>query len=92
MIETSIKKLRDPFILVENGVYYAYGTGVPDMTDWNDTVYACFKNVSGKLDGEWTRLPQIYLVMSSYTSLIYKKSLGIQFQDSHVAGHQPFAN
>jgi len=61
MIETSIKKLRDPFILVENGVYYAYGTGVPDMTDWNDTVYACFKNVSGKLDGEWTRLPQIYV-------------------------------
>ena len=56
MIETSIKKLRDPFILVENGIYYAYGTGVPDMTDWNDTVYACFKNESGKLDGEWTRL------------------------------------
>ena len=26
MIETSIKKLRDPFILVENGVYEAYGT------------------------------------------------------------------
>ena len=26
MIETRIKKLRDPFILVENGVYEAYGT------------------------------------------------------------------
>lgn len=61
MIETSIKKLRDPFILVENGVYYAYGTGVSNMTDWNDTSYACFKNVSGRLDGEWTRLPQIYV-------------------------------
>ena len=61
MIESSIKKLRDPFILVEGGVYYAYGTGVPDMTDWNDTSYACYKNTSGRLDGEWARLPQIYV-------------------------------
>ena len=27
MIETNIKELRDPFVLVENGVYYMYGTG-----------------------------------------------------------------
>ena len=39
------KKLRDPFILVENGVYYAYGTG-----------WKCFKNTSGKLDGAFKKI------------------------------------
>lgn len=38
------KKLRDPFILVEDGVYYAYGTG-----------WKCFINKSGKLDGTWKK-------------------------------------
>ena len=45
MIVSSIKQLRDPCILVENGVYYAYGTG-----------WVCYKNTSGKLDGEWKSL------------------------------------
>ena len=41
-IESSIDCLRDPFIVVENGVYYAYGTG------W---VY--YKNASGSLESGW---------------------------------------
>lgn len=52
MIITGIESLRDPFVLAENGVYYAYGTGV-SRGDWEGTIWACYKNTSGKLDGEW---------------------------------------
>ena len=41
-IESSIDCLRDPFIVAENGVYYAYGTG------W---VY--YRNSSGSLSDGW---------------------------------------
>lgn len=43
VIVSKIPQLRDPCILEENGVYYAYGTG------W---VY--YKNTSGYLDGDWS--------------------------------------
>ncbi len=52
IVTTNIEHLRDPFILVENGIYYAYGTGV-SSDDWKNTVWACYKNTSGKLDGVW---------------------------------------
>ena len=52
IITTGIEHLRDPFILVDKGIYYAYGTGVSEG-DWQNTVWACYKNISGKLDGEW---------------------------------------
>ena len=42
MIITDIQQLRDPCILVEDGVYYAYGTG-----------WVCYKNTSGNLQGPW---------------------------------------
>ncbi len=45
VITSSIPRLRDPFILVDNGVYYAYGTG------WH-----CWKNTSGSLSGSWQDL------------------------------------
>ena len=45
IIETSVEQLRDPCVLVENGVYYMYGTG-----------WRCYKNTSGRLDGEWEYL------------------------------------
>ena len=45
IIETSVEQLRDPCVLVENGVYYMYGTG-----------WKCYKNTSGRLDGEWESL------------------------------------
>lgn len=54
MIITNIRNLRDPFILLEDGVYYAYGTGVVD--DWENTRWTCYKNTSGRLDGEWVKL------------------------------------
>ena len=44
-IESSVLKLRDPCVLIENGVYYMYGTG-----------WRCYKNTSGKLDGDWEYL------------------------------------
>ncbi len=44
IIETNIEQLRDPFILVEDDAYYAYGS------EWK-----CYKNTSGKLDGEWVQ-------------------------------------
>lgn len=42
MITSTIEWLRDPCILAENGVYYAYGTG-----------WLCYKNTSGDLGGAW---------------------------------------
>ena len=54
MIITNVQGLRDPFVLVENGVYYLYGTGKYG-TDWDKTVWACYVNDSGDLQGEWKR-------------------------------------
>ncbi len=45
MIISKIGCLRDPFILLENGVYYAYGTS-----------WIAFKNTSGSLSGTWEPL------------------------------------
>jgi len=45
MITSTIEQLRDPCILVEDGVYYIYGTG-----------WVCYKNTSGSLAGEWESL------------------------------------
>ena len=42
MITSTIEQLRDPCVLVEDGVYYVYGTN-----------WVCYKNTSGSLDGEW---------------------------------------
>lgn len=42
LIESGIEQLRDPCILYEDGVYYAYGTG-----------WVCYKNTSGSLNGKW---------------------------------------
>ena len=45
MITSSIPQLRDPCVLVEDGVYYAYGTG-----------WVCWKNTSGNLKSGWKSL------------------------------------
>ena len=42
IIESGIPQLRDPFVLVEDGVYYMYGTG-----------WIMYKNTSGDLSGPW---------------------------------------
>lgn len=53
MIITNIKNLRDPFVLADGGVYYAYGTGVNES--WDTSVWDCYVNDSGRLEGEWRR-------------------------------------
>lgn len=50
ILQNGIEHLRDPFILVENGVYYAYGTGI-DTGSWASSVWALYINKSGRLDG-----------------------------------------
>ena len=45
MITSDIPCLRDPFIVVEDDAYYAYGTG-----------WICYKNTSGDLQGPWVSL------------------------------------
>ena len=55
MIKTNIEFLRDPFAIERDGVYYVYGTGV-DNDDWDNTVWTCYKNTSGRLDGEWVKI------------------------------------
>ncbi len=54
MINTKIERIRDPFVVVDENAYYMYGTGV--ATSWEDTAWICYKNTSGKFDGEWTKL------------------------------------
>lgn len=48
LIESTIPYLRDPCIVVDNGVYYAYGT------NWH-----CYKNTSGNLEGPWGDLGEV---------------------------------
>lgn len=43
-IETNIEKLRDPFVLAEDGTYYMYGS------EW-----ICYKNTGSLTDGKWTK-------------------------------------
>lgn len=52
MIETGIKSLRDPFVLVETDAYYVYGTEVSE--GWDKTVWACYKSTKGLL-GPWVK-------------------------------------
>lgn len=58
MIITSVEGLRDPFILVDNGVYYLYGTGVHG-DDWENTCWDCYINDSGNLSGEWKHVDNL---------------------------------
>lgn len=58
MIETGIFKLRDPFVLVENGSYYVYGTDVSEG-GWIDSTWCCYKGSA--LDGKWEKLDMIYV-------------------------------
>lgn len=58
MIITNVQGLRDPFILLDNGIYYLYGTGTPNG-DWDSTIWDCYKNTSGKLDGKWEKIDKL---------------------------------
>ena len=51
MIVSQIPVLRDPCILLENGVYYAYGTG-----------WVCYTNTSGDLAGAWRSLGRVVTI------------------------------
>lgn len=53
MFVTNVEGLRDPFILLDNGIYYLYGTRV--ISDWNNTVWDCYINDSGNLKGKWKK-------------------------------------
>lgn len=46
MTDANISPVRDPFVLLENGVYYMYATG-----------WVCYKNTGGRLEGDWVKLP-----------------------------------
>ena len=65
MIETNIEHLRDPFILMDGEVYYAYGTDVKGM-EWDNTTWGCYKNTSGSLDGEWKKIENLVYVNPKY--------------------------
>ena len=69
MIITNVEGLRDPFVLVDDGVYYLYGTGVSNE-DWDRTVWDCYVNNSGTLTGNWTKVQ----------NRIYQKPLNAQKQ------------
>ena len=58
MIVTNVEGLRDPFMLVDDGVYYLYGTGVLNK-DWDNTTWDCYVNDSGSLFGEWKKTEKL---------------------------------
>ncbi len=58
MIETGIKSLRDPFVLVEDDIYYVYGTDV-SKGGWIDSEWGCYKGDS--LFGKWEKLDRVYI-------------------------------
>lgn len=58
MIISGVEGLRDPFILVDNGVYYLYGTGVYGG-GWENTCWDCYRNDSGDLQGQWKHVDQL---------------------------------
>lgn len=53
MIITNVEGIKDPFILLDNGIYYLCCKGVGEY--WEDTVWACFVNDGGSLKGEWKK-------------------------------------
>ena len=55
MIITNVEGLRDPFVLLDNGVYYLYGTGAYGK-GWDNTCWDCYVNDSGSLRGQWKRV------------------------------------
>lgn len=65
IIKTGVERLRDPFVLKHGNTYYMYGTGV-DGRDWNNTVWACYRNDSGKLDGKWERVQKELYICPKY--------------------------
>ncbi len=54
MIITNLEGLRDPFMLLDNGTYYLYGTGVSGR-DWDNSTWDCYVNSSGSLQGPWKK-------------------------------------
>lgn len=56
IIESDISQLRDPFVLVDNGVYYVYGTG-----------WRMYKNTSGDLKGPWEGPYDVVTVPEDYS-------------------------
>ena len=66
-IHTSdITKMRDPFVFVEGGIMYAYGT------DW-----ICSRNVTGSLESGWeepvpvVELPENYGIVTDTSDIDY---------------------
>ena len=51
VIVASIPNLRDPFVLLDNGVYYVYGTG-----------WECYKNTTEDLLGPWENMGRVVTV------------------------------
>ena len=68
MIITNIHQLRDPFLLMANGAYYMYGTGVGPGNDWDNTNWIGFKNDSGRLDGDWKQIEGDICVPPQYAT------------------------
>ncbi len=65
MIITNVQGLRDPFLLLDNGVYYLYGTGV-NQDDWDNTVWDCYINKTGSLNGEWKKTDKLVYEKPAY--------------------------
>ncbi len=65
-IDSGIEKLRDPFILKENGILYAYGTG-----------WACHRNTTGRLDFGWE---DAAFVVDPYPDDFYGEKIDAEIQ------------
>ncbi len=48
IVQSGIRQLRDPFMLIEDGVFYLYGTG-----------WVCHRNKTGRLDTGWEEAKKV---------------------------------
>ncbi len=56
IIESGIPQLRDPFMLIEDGVFYLYGTG-----------WVCHRNTTGKLDSGWEKAKPVVEIPKDFS-------------------------
>ena len=84
MIFSGVENLRDPFVVRQGKMYYLYGTGIHDCKQpWEDTVWTCYVNESGKLDGQWK------MTENSVYEILFMKFRRAQ---SRTFGHRRFMN
>lgn len=65
VIFPDVHGVRDPFLLCEDGVYYLYGSTTDDR-DPQKSIWGCFVNDSGTLQGPWRKTEEPVYITPPY--------------------------